>query len=322
MGRTVRPIQGGDEREEALKLLDLLPLACVCLFDRGYPSYRFIHALMQQPRYFLMRCSAQSTFPAVEAFVRNGRKDGVIGLMPSDTFKRGLTKAERKTLNLIKLRIIRLTHPDGTLSVLLAHLFDKKTFSCQSVIELYYRRWAIENPYRDEKVGFEIERFHSKTVKGIQQELFAILIVCVIARVATALAVPSEAVETGQCSKAPQLKNAVKSFAREAAFRVAINPERAFAIFQELLNDIRRVKYYPSHKPKPSKPRINKGAANKWQAGRCKKWLWRLKSTVLNFRVRPLFRASPLLQKLNRRDNHSTNRNRRCKRPHHKMVNA
>lgn len=242
--------------------------------------------------------------------------------MPSDTFKRGLTKAERKTLNPIKLRIIRLTHPDGTLSVLLTHLFDKKTFSCQSVIDLYYRRWAIENPYRDEKVGFEIERFHSKTVNGIQQELFAILIVCVIARVATALAVPSEAVETGQCSKAPQLKNAVKSFAREAAFRVAINPERAFAIFQELLNDIRRVKYYPSHKPKPSKPRINKGAANKWQAGRCKKWLWRLKSTVLNLRVRPLFRASPLLQKLNRRDNHSTNRNRRCKRPHHKMVNA
>ena len=52
VGRTVRPIQGGDEREEALKLLDLLPLACVCLFDRGYPSYRFIHALMTAPLFF------------------------------------------------------------------------------------------------------------------------------------------------------------------------------------------------------------------------------------------------------------------------------
>lgn len=271
VGRTVCPIKGSGEREEALKLLDLLPLACVCLFDRGYPSYGFIHALLQQPRYFLMRCPAQSTFPAVESFVRSGQKDGFIWLMPSDMFKRGLTKAERKTLKSIKLRIIRLTHPDGTLSVLLTNLFDKKTFSCQSVIDLYYRRWAIENHYRDEKVGFEIERFHSKTVNGVQQELFAILIVCVIARIATALSVPSEAVETGQCHKAPQLKNAVKSFAREAAFLAAINPEQAFAIFQELLDDIRRVKYYQSNKPKPSMLRTSKGAPNKWQAGRGKK---------------------------------------------------
>ncbi|MFI3118597.1 MAG: hypothetical protein QX203_01290 [Methylococcaceae bacterium] len=59
------------------------------------------------------------------------------------------------------------------------------------------------------------------------------------------------------------LQSAVKFFTREAVFLVAIKPERAFAIFQELLNDIRRVKYYQSHKPKPSRPRINKGAANK-----------------------------------------------------------
>jgi hypothetical protein len=270
-GRSVCPIQDGNEREQALTLLELLPLACLCLFDRGYPSYAFINALMQQPRYFLMRCPAQSTFPAVKAFVQSGEKDGFIWLMPSDTFKRGLTKAERKTLEPIKLRIIRLTHPDDSVSVLLTNLFDKKNFPCQSVIDLYYRRWAVENHYRDEKVSFEIERFHSKTANGVQQELFAILIVCVIARVITALSVPSEAVETNHCSKAPQLKNAVKSFAREAAILVAMNPERAFAIFQELLDDIRRVNYYKPKDPKYSKPRINKGVVNKWQEGRCKK---------------------------------------------------
>lgn len=249
----------------------MLPLACVCLFDRGYPSYGFIQALLQQPRYFLMRCPAQATFPAVHSFVRSGQKDGFIWLMPSDMFKRGLTKAERQSLQPIKLRIIRLTHPDGTLSVLLTNLFDKKTFSCPSIIDLYYRRWAIENPCRDEKVGFEIERFHSKTVNGIRQELFAILIVCVMACVASALSVPSEAMETGHCCKAPPLKNAVKTLAREAAFLVAADPEQAFVIFKELLEAIRRVKYYRPHKPRPSTPRINKGATNKWQAGRGKK---------------------------------------------------
>lgn len=271
VGRTACPIPGGNEREQALRLLDLLPLVCVCLFDRGYPSYAFILALMQQPRYFLMRCPTQSTFPAVEAFVRSGQQDGVIWLVPSDTFKRSLTKAERKTLTPLKLRIIRLTHPDGTLSAVLTNLFDQRLFPCPCVVDLYYRRWAIENHYRDEKVGFEIERFHSKTVNGIQQELFAILIVCVIARVVTALSVSSEALETEHCNQAPQLKNAAKAFAREAAILTAMNPDRAFAIFQELLDDIRRVKYYQPHEPKPSTPRINKASANKWQGRRSQK---------------------------------------------------
>ncbi|MDP1665050.1 MAG: hypothetical protein Q8L79_07965, partial [Methylobacter sp.] len=150
-------------------------------------------------------------------------------------------------------------------------LFDQRLFPCPCVVDLYYRRWAIENHYRDEKVGFEIERFHSKTVNGIPQELFAILIVCVIARVVTALSVSSEALETEHCNQAPQLKNAAKAFAREAAILTAMNPDRAFANFQELLDDIRRVKYYQPQEPKPSTPRINKASANKWQGRRSQK---------------------------------------------------
>lgn len=274
IGRTVCSIPESDERKQALKLLDLLPMACVCLFDRGYPGYGFIQTLLQQPRYFVMRCPALSTFPAVEAFVLKGEKNGIVWLTPSDTFKRSLTKAERQTqvatcdLQVIKLRIIRLTHPDGTVSVLLTNLFDTTVFPYQVVVDLYYRRWAVENHYRDEKTSFDIECFHSKTVNGIQQELFAILVVCVISRTITALSVPSETLETQGCTVAPQLKNAVKSFARDAAILVAFDPERAWAIFQELLNDIRRVKYYRPKNPKPSKPRVNKGAPNKWKNAR------------------------------------------------------
>jgi hypothetical protein len=41
-------------------------------------------------------------------------------------------------------------------------------------------------------------------------------------------------------AKRAATKIAVKSFAREAALLVVMNPERAFIIFQELLGDIRR----------------------------------------------------------------------------------
>ncbi|MGE3542025.1 MAG: hypothetical protein AB7N91_31995 [Candidatus Tectimicrobiota bacterium] len=69
-----------------------------------------------------------------------------------------------------------------------------------------------------------IEQFHSRTPNGIQQELFAILIRCVIARTLTALAVPSEAQETARCLVQPQLKNALMSFAREAACLAPVSP--------------------------------------------------------------------------------------------------
>jgi hypothetical protein len=68
-----------------------------------------------------------------------------------------------------------------------------------------------------------------------------------------------------------RIKNAVKSFAREVAFLVSIDSEKAFTVFQELLNAIRRVKYYHSTASKSSKSRVNKGAVNKWQEDRRKK---------------------------------------------------
>ena len=75
----------------------------------------------------------------------------------------------------------------------------------------------METHYRDEKTLQHIEQFHSHTPDGIRQELFAILIGCVIARTLTALAVPSESIETAQSYVRPQLKNALMSFARDAA---------------------------------------------------------------------------------------------------------
>ena len=93
-------------------------------------------------------------------------------------------------------------------------IFDR-FLSDIEIINLYYRRWAIENHYRDEKYSFLVESFHSKSVDGIQQELFAILINVVLARLVTALSVESESIETKKCLVIPQLKNAVKSLAQD-----------------------------------------------------------------------------------------------------------
>jgi hypothetical protein len=164
-----------------------------------------------------------------------------------------------------------LEAPDGTVSVLLTNLVGIRRFSRAAIIALYWRRWAVETHYRDEKTLQHIEQFHRHTPDGIRQELFAILIGCVIARTLTALAVPSESLETAQSIVRPQLKNALMSFAREAALLTPAHPEKALLILQELLHAIRQVKDYQPKSPRPSRPRINKQPPNTWQSDRQRK---------------------------------------------------
>lgn len=271
VGRTVCPLQEGDEREQAQHLLPLLPSNSVSLFDRGFPSYRFLSFLHQHAHRYLMRCPATSTFPAVEAFARSRRAETRLWLTPSDTFKRSLPHAQRRTLAPLRLRVIRLEEPDGTVSILLTNLLDARRLPRTAIIALYWRRWAVETHYRDEKTLQHIEQFHSQTPNGIRQELFAILIGCVIARTLTALSVPSESLETAQCIVQPQLKNALMSFARDAALLTPAHPEKALVILQELLDAIRQVKYYKPKYRRPPRPRVNKQPANKWQSDRQRK---------------------------------------------------
>ena len=271
IGRTICALQDGDERVQAQRLLPLLPPNSVSLFDRGFPSYGFLHTLHHNAHRYVMRCPATSTFPAVAAFARSGRVETVLWLTPSDTFKRHLTPTQRRTRTALRLRAIRLAAPDGTVSVLLTNLLDPRRFPRPAIITLYWRRWAVETHYRDEKTLQHIEQFHSRTPDGIRQELFAILIGCVIARTLTALAVPSESIETAQSLVRPQLKHALMRFAREAALLIPAHPRHALVILQELLHAIRQVKYYKPKSPRPTRPRVNKHPANKWQADRQKK---------------------------------------------------
>jgi hypothetical protein len=271
IGRTICALQDGDERVQAQRLLPLVPPNSVLLFDRGFPSYGFLLALHQHAHRYVMRCPATSTFPAVEAFVRSGRAETILWLTPSDTFKRSLPPAQRRTRASLRLRALRLAAPDGTVSVLLTNLVDRCRFPRTVIIALYWRRGAVETHYRDEKTLQHIEHFHSRTPAGIRQELFAILIGCVIARTLTALAVPSEAIETAQSLVRPQLKNALMRFALDAALLMPAHPAHALGILQELLEAIRQVKYYKPKAPRPSRPRVNKHPPNKWQADRQQK---------------------------------------------------
>jgi hypothetical protein len=254
------------EREQAKELLPMIPSGNVVLFDRGYPSYGFISYLKERyDGYFLLRCPASCTFPAVETFVRGGKKEGFVVIRPSKKYWEKLPAKRRKRAARIQLRILKLVKPDGSCSVLLTNLLNQNQFPSRQIMDLYLRRWAIESHYRDEKVVLEIEKFHGKSANSIRQELFAVAVMAVIARTLMAISF-------GQSSPGElQFKHTIMTLASEAAVLVPEDPRRAAHIFREILDEISRVQYYRPKVPKPSQPRATKKPPNKWCFDRRKK---------------------------------------------------
>ena len=168
----------------------------------------------------------------MEAFVHSDRSEATLTLTPP---KAGP----------ISLRVVRLVAPDGNVSVLLTNLNDSIRFPATAVIALYFRRWAVETHYRDEKTSLDIETFHSRTENGIRQELFAILILAVIARILMVLSTDPDHPATA----APQFKHAMITLAEEAFVLTPRCPQQALATFRELLSEIARVRYYPPRTP-------------------------------------------------------------------------
>ena len=260
VARTIGTINSS-ERDLAQSLLPHVPRNSVLLFDRGFPSYTFINRLRKKHRsYFLLRCKAGSTFPAVEKFIKEGKDESFIVLTPSNNFLHRARAKQRRKTHPIQLRIIRLVSPDGKVSALLTNLSNTIRFSKEQIIDLYFRRWPVEGYYRSEKTVLGIEQFHAKTGNGIRQELFAAPIMTVIARTLMVLASKKLNPGPAEC----QFKNAITVLASEAAVLVPDNPEKAAAIFSEILDHIAAVKYHRPKKPKPSQPRITKRAHNKW----------------------------------------------------------
>jgi hypothetical protein len=267
VARTIVGI-AGSERDEVMSLLPSIRPGSVLLFDRGYPSYKLINALRDNYNgYFVFRCPAKRTFPAVEEFIQSGRKEGYILIHPSNKYLDGISRRQRKKAKVIQMRILRLVSPDGTVSVLLTNLLNQNRFSQEEIIDLYFRRWAVEDHYRTEKVALEIEKFHGRTSNSIRQELFAVLIMSVIARTLMALTSRLNRENHAEC----QFKNAIMTLAAEAAVLVPDEPQRAVEIFSEILCAISRVRYYRVKSSRPSQPRVTKRPPNKWCSDRRKK---------------------------------------------------
>lgn len=262
----VQTVAGCDasERHEAQALREHLPRGAVALFDRGFPSYDVIaDYLKHYDGYFVFRCPATKTFPAVMNALRCGLTDADVFLQPS---VRAQINHPNKNLVALRVRMIRLKNDDGTMSVLLTNLYDRQLFRTADLRQLYQRRWKIEEYYREQKCLLHVEQFHSRTANGILQELYAAMIISVVSRTLVRLC----QLNTQIHSSVPQFKNAVVSFASEAHVLTTTCVRAMGKVLNQLLLAINEVRYAAPKHRRPPQPRISKKPPNKWTIKRGK----------------------------------------------------
>lgn len=170
-----------NERTCALQHLKILEPNDVVIFDRGYFSYLLLHEFHKKGVYVLFRLQEGSVTQEVEAFINSSKTDEMIEYVPS---KRTISDLKKQGYflerNPISLRLIKYTIKGETYLCGTTLIGEQYPLSCFA--DLYHERWSIEELYKISKRIVDIEEFHSKTERGVKQEIYAHLLLINLSR--------------------------------------------------------------------------------------------------------------------------------------------
>jgi hypothetical protein len=160
------------ERVSALGHLQVLQAPDIVVYDRGYFSYVLLHRHVQTGIHAIFRLQENSAGP-ITAFFATPQTDIEITWLPSPQIRAGI-RSQYPDLEILplKLRLLKYTIGD-TLYCLGTTLLEAHHYPHQEFIDVYHGRWGIEELYKVSKRIFVIEDFHSKTERGVKQEIFA-----------------------------------------------------------------------------------------------------------------------------------------------------
>ena len=160
-----------NERLSAIRHLQVLETDDVVVYDRGYFSYVLLHSHAQTGIHAIFRLE-ENSYNEIRAFFASPETDTQITLLPSPQ-RQAEIRSEFPHLLIVplKLRLLKYTIAD-TLFCLGTTLLDVR-YPLQQFIDVYHGRWSIEELYKVSKRILIIEDFHSKTERGVKQEIFA-----------------------------------------------------------------------------------------------------------------------------------------------------
>lgn len=167
------------ERDELRSMLASLQPGDILTLDRGYPAFDLFTELLERGVHPVVRLPA-STFPAVEEFVKSGETDGWVTITPPRRF--------RARYESLRMRVVVFPGKGSDRVVLITDL-SASEFSWLEMSDVYHLRWGAEELYKLGKGDYLGQgQFHSKSLDGLKQEVYALGLFVTIVRTATAAA--------------------------------------------------------------------------------------------------------------------------------------
>lgn len=163
-------------------LTDHLPFLCnhsfrpfqmqsIFMGDRAYLDYALLAQCLQSAVKFCIRSKSRSTFKAITQFAQSDLNDACITVQASKPQRKWL-EAEGLPLQ-ITVRAVKVPLNTGETEILITNLFDQSQFPTSIFPGLYNLRWPIEGCFNVLKNIQRIEKFSSKQLLFIKQDLYA-----------------------------------------------------------------------------------------------------------------------------------------------------
>lgn len=144
-----------DEISHAKNMVKHFGKLSLAIYDRLYISEKMIQAHHRAANYFLMRAK-RGSFKVIEAYYKSHSQK------PLSTSIRG-----------VPVRLFKAINPrTGKKDVFVTNL-TWRWLSVQLIQRIYLRRWEVESSFKDLVDTMKVEQWHSKSLNGILQEIYA-----------------------------------------------------------------------------------------------------------------------------------------------------
>jgi hypothetical protein len=148
--------------------LDHIQSGDVVLFDRYYASVWLFLVLEKMGVDFIMRLNEKHWNTAKE-LIQDNANDRIVEFKVSPEHL-GLLKKYGVSENRIKCRLVRQKLKNGGEMVVCTSLKEKEVHTTEDIVEVYRKRWGIEESYKFLKCRLDIQNFTGKTPHAILQD--------------------------------------------------------------------------------------------------------------------------------------------------------
>ena len=208
----------GDERLCALDHLKKCPLNSLVIYDRGYMSYQLLKEHSDRGIFGLFRIQ-KGSFAVFQEFIDdpNSPTDQIVEVIPTRQSQKDI-KSKNGVVDFYPIKVRLMRYSIAEKQYYLATTLLDSDIEVDEFARNYHGRWAIEELYKKSKSILNMESFHSKTLRGIRQEIFASLFLVTLTRILTT---QGESMHLSECSNdkkkalrkaKPHWKKAIRHF--------------------------------------------------------------------------------------------------------------